>query len=140
MKTTRIWHAAISIILFAAIPTLSQETPRTNTVAGSALTRPVSTGASVTQDSPATDPARAGDDDVCNQRLLKALDALEKAERLVAALDAEITSRKKLDAVNAEILKAQDTVIGEQAKLIEILRKQTGRKISFLFGLVKIRY
>lgn len=133
MKTTRIWHAAISIILFAAIPTLSQETPRTNTVAGSARTVPASSGGNVTAISSATD-------DVCEQRLLKALDALEKAERLVAALDAEITSRKKLDAVNAEILKAQDTVIDEQAKLIEILRKQTGRKISFLFGLVKIRY
>ncbi len=77
---------------------------------------------------------------IANQRLSKALDALDKAERLIATLDAEIAARKRLDAVNEEILAAKNAVIAEQVKLIEIYKKQSGRKISFLFGLVKIRY
>ena len=78
--------------------------------------------------------------DLCEQRLLKALDALEKAERLVTALEAENAALRRLNAVNEQILVAKETVISEQIKLIEIYKKQSGRKISFLFGLVKIRY
>lgn len=77
---------------------------------------------------------------MCDQRLAKTLDALEKAEKLIAALDAEIAARKRLDEVNGQLLVSKEAIIAEQSKMIEILRKQTGRKISFLFGIVKIRY
>lgn len=72
--------------------------------------------------------------------MLKALDALDKAERVIAALEAEIAARKRLDAVNEEILAAKTAVIAEQAKMIDLLKKQTGRKVSLFFGLVRIRY
>lgn len=59
---------------------------------------------------------------------------------MIAALEAEIAARKRLDGVNAEILAAKNAVIAEQEKLIGLLKKQTGRKVSLFFGLVKIRY
>jgi len=59
---------------------------------------------------------------------------------VIAALEAEIAARKRLDAVNEEILAAKDAVIAEQAKMIGLLKKQTGRKVSLFFGLVKVRY
>lgn len=99
-------------------------------------TAPVLNGAGEIPATSATDDELA----IANQRLAKALDALEKAERLIAALDAEILARKRLDATNEEILTAKNAVIAEQAKMIELLKKQTGRKVSFLFGLVKVRY
>ena len=77
---------------------------------------------------------------IANQRLAKALDALEKAERVITALEAENAALRRLSVVNEQILTAKETVISEQIKLIEIYKKQSGRKISFLFGLVKIRY
>lgn len=79
-------------------------------------------------------------DDVCEQRLAKTLDALEKTQALVKALEAQIATLNRLNQVNAELLTAKDGIINDQAKLIEIYKKQTGRKISFLFGLVKVRY
>ena len=97
------------------------------------MTRPVSSGGNVI-------PATSATDDVCEQRLLKTLDALEKTERLVSALEAENAAIRRLNAVNEQILTAKETIIGEQVKLIEIYRKQSGRKISFFFGLVKVRY
>ena len=99
-------------------------------------TAPALNGESEIPATPATDDELA----IANQRLAKALDALEKAERLIAALEAEILARKRLDATNEEILTAKNAVIAEQAKMIELLKKQTGRKISFLFGVIKIRY
>jgi len=77
---------------------------------------------------------------VNEQRLLKTLDALETAEKALAALQTEITSRERLSAIDAELLKRKDSIIADQEKLIAILQKQTGKKLSILFGLVKIRY
>ena len=137
MNKIQITLAMSLIILAGAIPAISQQsTPKTSSVAGSATIRPVSNGESEIPATSATDDELA----IANQRLAKALDALEKAERLIAALDAEILARKRLDATNEEILTAKNAVIAEQAKMIELLIKQTGRKVSFLFGLVKVRY
>jgi len=128
------WPAVILIILAGLIPAFSQaQIPKTSSAESSVSIQRVSNGESETRASCATD-------DVCDQRLVKTLDALEKAERLIASLDAEIAARKRLDAVNEEILAAKNAVIAEQTKLIEIYKKQSGRKISFLFGLIKVRY
>lgn len=59
---------------------------------------------------------------------------------MIAALEAEIAARKRLDAVNEEILAAKNAVIAEQSKMIDLLRKQAGRKVTLFFGLVKVRY
>jgi hypothetical protein len=75
-----------------------------------------------------------------NSRLLKTLDALAAAESAVKALHTEIEARKRLDLVNEELLKRKDDIISQQEKLIKILEKETGRKISILFGLIKIRF
>lgn len=133
MKPIRTLPGVILMILAALIPALSQETPRTSSAENSAATvRATSGGNDI--------PATRATDDVCDQRLLKTLDALDKAERVIAALEAEIAARKRLDAVNEEILAAKDAVIAEQAKMIGLLKKQTGRKVSLFFGLVKVRY
>ena len=124
---------AIVIILAGLIPAFSQETPKISSAENSASTRRASNGASVI-------PVSCATDDLCEQRLLKALDALEKAERLVTALEAENAALRRLNAVNEQILTAKEAVIAEQVKLIEIYKKQSGRKISFLFGLIKVRY
>lgn len=122
------------MILAGAIPAYSQaSTPKTSTAENSASIQRASNGASEI-------PASSATDDVCDQRLVKTLDALDKAERVIAALEAEIAARKRLDGVNAEILAAKNAVIAEQEKLIGLLKKQTGRKVSLFFGLVKIRY
>ncbi len=161
MNRTQMMLGAILIILVGLIPAFSQETPKISSAESSVLTRRALNGASVTPVSCATDDlceqlqrllkardaldkaerlATLATDDLCEQRLLKALDALDKAERLVTALEAENAALRRLNAVNEQILTAKETVISEQIKLIEIYKKQSGRKISFLFGLVKIRY
>lgn len=82
-----------------------------------------------------------GDDcKVCNGRLEKVLLDLEAAEKAIEALKTLITARERLDAINTEIIAKKDGIIKSQADLIQILERQTGRKISFLWGIVKIRY
>lgn len=133
MNRIQMTLGAILIILAGLIPAFSQETPKISSAENSASTRRALNGASVI-------PVSCATDDLCEQRLLKALDALEKAERLVTALEAENAALRRLNAVNEQILVAKETVISEQIKLIEIYKKQSGRKISFLFGLIKVRY
>lgn len=138
MKKIPILRALILMILAVATQTFSQEPiPKTSSVAVSASIQRVSNGESVIRTSAATDDDALA---IANQRLAKALDALEKAERLIKALEAEIAARKRLDQVNQEIIEAKNGLILEQSKLIEIYKKQSGRKVSLLFGLVKIRY
>lgn len=52
---------------------------------------------------------------------------------LISALQAENASRKEKDAISQGIITAQ-------GDLIKILEKQSKRKISFFFGLVKVTY
>ncbi len=134
MNRTRITRALISIGLLLLIATVSPaQKPSENSVSdGQAIQRvPLIAPNTVVRDDELA---------IANQRLAKALDTLEKAERLVTALEAENAALRRLNAVNEQILTAKETVISEQIKLIEIYKKQSGRKISFLFGLVKIRY
>lgn len=85
--------------------------------------------------------------DECNQKLdlatrqiNKLLDVTEAQEKAINALKEEIAARERLSAVDAEIIKRKDNVIEQQQKLIGILEKESRRKISFFFGLVKITY
>lgn len=52
-------------------------------------------------------------DDVCEQRLLKALDALDKAEKALGAAVNEIDARKRLDGLKNELLAAKDQYIAD---------------------------
>ncbi|MBK8150849.1 MAG: hypothetical protein IPK58_22260 [Acidobacteria bacterium] len=134
MNRTRIMPALTLIGLLLLIATVSPaQTQSENSVSDSQTIQRV----------PLTAPNTVVRDDelaIANQRLAKALDALDKAERVITALEAENAALRRLSAVNEQILTAKETVISEQIKLIEIYKKQSGRKISFLFGLVKIRY
>jgi parvulin-like peptidyl-prolyl isomerase len=125
MKLTRILPLIISIMLFGATATLTKAQQRTDSV----------------QDSKTTALAQNGDaETVYNQRLLKVLDALEKAESLIQVLENEIEARKRLETINNQIIEAKDTQIAEQKKLIAILEKQSQRKLSILWGIVKVRF
>ncbi len=134
MNRTRITRALTLIGLLLLIATVSPaQRPSENSVSGGQAIQRV----------PLTAPNTVVRDDelaIANQRLAKALDALEKAERVITALEAENAALRRLNAVNEQILVAKETVISEQIKLIEIYKKQSGRKISFLFGLIKVRY
>ena len=125
MRKILIIQLSILIVLFCATPTLSQETPKTDSVNASRTIQAAANGDGET---------------VCDRRLLKTLDALEAAESVAASLKSEIESLRRLAAVNDEIIKAKETVIAEQKKLIEILEKKSRRRISFFFGMVKVSY
>ena len=127
---TLLWVILITVL--TAIPTLSQETPKTGFAPGS---RTIQVAANGAKDTDCESELAAA-----NQRLLKTLDALSQAEKAIEALKAEIAARESLDKINEEILKRKELIITEQQKLIAILEKQTGRKISFLFGLIKVRF
>lgn len=79
-------------------------------------------------------------DDVCLQRLDKTLDALENAEALIAAKDAQIKAKNDLLATKDAIIAQRIEIQANTEKLLEIYKAKSQRKISFLFGLVKIRY
>lgn len=110
---TRILLLTSLIILSAAIPILSQETQPISSAAVFAPIQAARNGESTTNA-----------DDVCEQRLLKVLDALEKAEKTIGFFQLERESRQRLDAANAELLKIKDLIIAEQTKLIELLRNE----------------
>lgn len=81
--------------------------------------------------SPTTAPAASGEkpaaDDVCEQRLLKALDALEKAEQSLTLSVNENTARAKLDALKDQYIAVKDLIIAEQDKYIDrLLKKKNG--------------
>lgn len=78
--------------------------------------------------------------DLATRQINKLLDVTEAQEKAIEALKTEIAARERLSAIDAEIIKRKDNVIGQQQKLIGILEKESRRKISFFFGLVKITY
>lgn len=133
MNRTRTLHAALlmTLCVLTATVTATAQISKTGSAGNSAPIQVATNGER---------PTAAICDEICEQRLAKSLDALEKAERLIAALEGELAARKRLDDVNAEIIETKNALISEQAKLIGLLKKQSGRKISFFFGLVKIRY
>ena len=83
----------------------------------------------------------------CNQKLDTAAriinrqtDESKAKDKAIEALKAEIAARESLDKINNELLAKKDEIIKNQADLIKILEKETGRKISFFWGIIKIRY
>jgi hypothetical protein len=66
-------------------------------------------------------------DDVCEQRLLKALDVLAKSEALVALKDQEIASRIELDHLKDQWLAVKDQLIAAQADLIKFYQSQKAK-------------
>lgn len=77
---------------------------------------------------------------VANQRLVKTLDALDKAELLIASLKQENEALTRLNAINGQIQTAQAKTIEAQKAEIEIYKAKSQRKISLLWGIIKIRY
>lgn len=63
-------------------------------------------------------------DDVCEQRLLKAMATLEKAERALNSALTEIDARKALEGLYKEWIAVKDMIIAEQNKLITLLQKE----------------
>lgn len=131
---TLLWAVLITLSTVTAIH--SQETQPINSAAVSASIQVATNGAKQTsvKNDCETELSEA------NQRLLKTLDALEKAERAISALQAELKARESLDKINDDLLIKKDEIIKNQADLIKILEKQSGRKLSIFFGLIKVRY
>jgi predicted transglutaminase-like cysteine proteinase len=64
---------------------------------------------------------------VCNKRLEKTLDALDKSERLSVAKDEQIKVRDERESVNVALLKKKDEIIAAQEKLLKLAQKKTGK-------------
>lgn len=62
-------------------------------------------------------------DDICEQRLLKALDALDKAEKAIASAQNEIEARKTLEGLYKEWIAVKDQMIAAQGELIKFYQK-----------------
>lgn len=139
MRITKILQLIILILVFGAIPALSQQTSlNQNSAAETATTALAKNGLSETRITSAPDCEE--DLRISQQRLAKTLDNLEKAESLIATLNSEIEARKRLETTNNQIIAAKDNVIEEQKKLISILEKQSQRKLKVLWGLISVRF
>lgn len=115
----------ILITAFLVTVTSFTVTAQTSFAEPSLAIQPVQNGAVTGQKSDALD--------ICEQRLLKTLDALDQAKQLLVFKDAEIEARKRVDAVTNELLKIKDLIIAEQEKLINVLSK----KDKSLWGKIK---
>jgi septal ring factor EnvC (AmiA/AmiB activator) len=67
------------------------------------------------------------------QMLNKVLDVSKAKDSAIEALKEENLARQRKNDIDKGIIEAQD-------KLIELLQKQNRKRISFLFGLVKITF
>lgn len=76
-------------------------------------------------------------DDVCEQRLLKALDALEKAEALIGFKDKEIAARVNLEALYKQAIEVKDLIIKFQDELIRKLQKPSSGFMGRLKSILK---
>lgn len=65
--------------------------------------------------------------EIATQRLLKTLDALEKAEALVGFKDAEIAAKDRLIALQKEFVAVKDQIIAAQADLIKFYQAQRNK-------------
>jgi hypothetical protein len=106
----------IFIILLIATVLHSAATAQSVSVSDSLATAPATSGVSSV-------PRSSASDDPCEQRLLKALDALEKAEKALGAAMNEIEARKQLDALKDQLIAVKDLIIADQDQLIKRLRK-----------------
>lgn len=64
---------------------------------------------------------------------------LDQSIAEVRALKAKAAALEELNDLNKQIIAKKDETIAEQKKLIEIYEKRKGTRISFLWGLIKIR-
>lgn len=64
---------------------------------------------------------------------------LDQSIAEVRALKAKAAALEELNDLNTQIIAKKDETIAEQKKLIEIYEKRKGTRISFLWGLIKIR-
>lgn len=122
LKIIQIMLVLILIVFLGVIPILSQET--TNA--------PKENIANNSQQMPSAD-----DLDECAKLLEKSVEAVKSLKSLTANLETEINERKKLQTISDEEIKslrqtidALRYVIAEQAKLIEILLKQSKVKVK----------
>lgn len=127
-KGKLIWLATILIGLWIGTAGATRATAQTASAPGSQTTQPARSG-----DSGADDGA------VCNSRLLKALDALDRSEALIKTLQDQHVTDAKLIAKDDEIHAKDQKTIVDQDAVIKTYEKRKGTTVSFLFGLVKIR-
>ena len=71
--------------------------------------------------------SNANSQDLCEQRLLKTLDALDKAEKALGQALNEIEARKNLDALKDQLIGVKDLIISEYQKLVEVKDKKIAR-------------
>lgn len=67
-------------------------------------------------------------------------DESKAKDKAIEALKAEIAARESLDKINNELLAKKDEIIKNQEKLIEVLSKESGRKLSLFWGILKVRF
>jgi hypothetical protein len=111
-RKTQMKLLAIFAILLIATALHSTATAQTVSASDSRMTVPATNGVASTAD------------DVCEQRLLKALDALDKAEKALAFATSEIDARVRLDALKDQLIAVKDTIISAQDELIKRLQKK----------------
>src|SRR4051812_29413871 len=68
-----------------------------------------------------TFPTTQAADDVCNQRLNKVLDALDRAEALIASLERVITAQDARDKAKDEVISSKTDQIKSRDERIETL-------------------
>jgi hypothetical protein len=116
-RTIQIKLSMIFIILLIATALHSAATAQSVSASDSRATALAPSGVSSGLRSSASD-------DVCEQRLNKALDALDKAEKALNFALSEIEARKQLDALKDQYIAVKDLIIAEQDKLIKRLTKK----------------
>lgn len=70
----------------------------------------------------------------------KLLDVNKEAADVITAKNAEIEARKNLNAINEAIIAKQESRFNDSEKEVALLKKKAQRKVSILFGLIKITY
>lgn len=97
------------------------------------------------QDSAATAPVLSGvrfmsADDLatCESRLLKVLDALEKAEALVGFKDREIAARVEIESLYKQAIAVKDLIIKFQDEYIQRLQKNEKGFMARLKSILKV--
>lgn len=114
----------LMIFTIALIVTATHSRATAQTSSANVLERPQP--ATVVASSGGETVPKLSADDVCEQRLLKTLDALEKAEKALSFALNEIDARKRLDDLKNELLKAKDQYIADVLADNKFLRDSKG--------------
>lgn len=129
LKQTRTLLLIIITLSFAAIA-VNGQTP-TN------VSQPTDSADDTRTTQPATNGGECAD---CNQRLLKALNDLDAADAALAAKEEELKRVYAIVDAQQSLIKRREEIEAAQDKQIELLKKKAARKVSILFGLIKIHY